>query len=208
MAKITFSEEIYLRALTGKVVAEHILDDYTKIAIISINNTICAAISAATEAVFVSLTEGRAAHFFVDDSNVDQVIQQVIEFNPDGVVLMFGGETPIEETKNLFVKTMHAIAVKNPEFDVILHVRIFAAGGLQEALKDEAVEIYAEENEMGVYTVDLDNSLLIFSSIHVDDDDYDDIIYLEKILEIPVTAEHADLLNRSLRNKTIAWVDA
>jgi hypothetical protein len=121
---------------------------------------------------------------------------------------MFGGETPIEETKNLFVKTMHAIAVKNPEFDVILHVRIFAAGGLQEALKDTAVEIYAEENEMGVYTVDLDNSLLIFSSIHVDDDDYEDIIHLEKILEIPVTAEHADLLNRSLRNKTIAWVDA
>lgn len=205
MAKTTFAEEIYLRALTGKVVAEHVLDDYTKMAIISVNNTICASISAATEAVFVSLNEGRAAHFIVEDNNVEQVVESVIDFDPDGVILMFGGETPIEETKKLFVKTMKAIAEKNPEFDVILHVRIFAAGGLQEALKEEAVQNYAEENEMGVYTVDLDKGLLIFSSIHVE---MNNEIHLHKILEVPVTAEHADLLNRSLRDKTIAWVDA
>ncbi len=205
MAKTTFAEEIYLRALTGKVVAEHVLDDYTKMAIISVNNTICTAISAATEAVFVSLNEGRAAHFIVENDNVEQVIQEVIDFDPDGVVLMFGGETPIEETKELFAKTMHAIAEKNPEFDVILHVRIFAAGGLQEALKDETVQRYAEENEMGVYTVDLDHGLLIFSSVHVEENNE---IHLHKILEVPVTAEHADLLNRSLRDKTIAWESA
>lgn len=204
MAKTTFSEEIYLRALTGKVVAENVLDDYKKMAIISVKNTICASISAATEAVFVSKTGGRAAHFFIENDNVEQVIQQAIEFDPDGVVLMFGGETPIEETKKLFVKTMEVIARENPEFDVILHVRIFAAGGLQEALKIQAVQDYAEENEMGVYTVDLDTGLLIFSSLHVEDQEF----HLHKILEVPVTAEHAELLNRSLRDKTIQWVDA
>ncbi len=205
MAKTTFAEEIYLRALTGKVVAEHVLDDYTKIAIISVNNTICNAISAATEAVFVSLNEGRAAHFIVQKDNVPQVVQSVIDFDPEGVILMFGGETPIDETIELFVQTMRAIAEKNPEFDVILHVRIFAAGGLQQALKDELVQRYAEENEMGVYTVNLDKGLLIFSSIHVETDNQ---IHLHKILEVPITAEHADLLNRSLRDKTIAWVNA
>ncbi len=202
MAKTSFAEEVYLRALTGKVVAEHVLNDYTKIAIISVKNTICTAISAATEAVFVSLNESRAAHFFVDDSNVEQTVQEVIDFEPDGVVLMFGGETPIEETKKLFIKTMHAIAASNPEFDVIIHVRIFAAGGLQEAMKDAAVREYAQENEMGVYTFDLDKGLLIFSSIHAEDENN---IHLHKILEVPVTAEHADLLNRSLRDKTLTW---
>jgi hypothetical protein len=203
MAKTTFSEEIYLRALTGKVIAEHVLDDYKKMAIISVKNTICAAISAATEAVFVSKTGGRAAHYFVEENNVEDVIQAVGEFDPDGVVLMFGGETPIEETKKLFVKTMEAIAKEEPDYDVILHVRIFAAGGLQEALKVPVVQEFAEENELGVYTVDLDNGLFIFSSIHVEDQDF----HLEKILEVPVTAEHAELLNLSLRDKTLTWTD-
>ncbi len=203
MAKTTFSEEIYLRALTGKVIAEHVLDDYKKLAIISVKNTICAAISAATEAVFVSKTGGRAAHYFVEENNVNDVVQAVDEFDPDGVVLMFGGETPIEETKKLFVKTMEAIAKGEPEYDVILHVRIFAAGGLQEALKIPVVQEFAEENELGVYTVDLDNGLFIFSSIHVEDQDF----HLEKILEVPVTAEHAELLNLSLRDKTLTWTD-
>jgi hypothetical protein len=203
MAKTTFSEEIYLRALTGKVIAEHVLDDYKKLAIISVKNTICAAISAATEAVFVSKTGGRAAHYFVEENNVEDVIQAVGEFDPDGVVLMFGGETPIEETKKLFVKTMEAIAKEEPDYDVILHVRIFAAGGLQEALKVPVVQEFAEENELGVYTVDLDNGLFVFSSIHVEDQDF----HLEKILEVPVTAEHAELLNLSLRDKTLTWTD-
>ncbi len=203
MAKTTFSEEIYLRALTGKVIAEHVLDDYKKLAIVSVKNTICAAISAATEAVFVSKTGGRAAHYFVEENNVEDIIQAVGEFDPDGVVLMFGGETPIEETKKLFVKTMEAIAKKEPDYDIILHVRIFAAGGLQEALKVPVVQEFAEENELGVYTVDLDNGLFIFSSIHVEDQDF----HLEKILEVPVTAEHAELLNLSLRDKTLTWTD-
>jgi hypothetical protein len=203
MAKTTFSEEIYLRALTGKVIAEHVLDDYKKLAIISVKNTICAAISAATEAVFVSKTGGRAAHYFVEENNVEDVIQAVGEFDPDGVVLMFGGETPIEETKKLFVKTMEAIAKEEPDYDVILHVRIFAAGGLQEALKVPVVQEFADENELGVYTVDLDNGLFVFSSIHVEDQDF----HLEKILEVPVTAEHAELLNLSLRDKTLTWTD-
>ncbi len=204
MAKTTFAEEIYLRALTGKVVGEHILGVYNKVAVISVKNIICSAISAAVEATFVMKTQGRAAHFVAEEGNVEDVVKQVEKFDPNAIVLMFGGEIPIEETKKLFVETLKALADADIEADIIVHVRIFAAKGLEEAVKDKDVVDYLQSNEVYVYTVDFDRGFVLFNDVYVEDNGE---IVLSKISEIPVTVEHADLLNRSLRDKTVEWKD-
>ena len=200
MAKTTFAEEVYLRALTGKVVGESILGGYNKVAFVAVRNTICSSISAAAEAAFVMTSKGRAVHLIVEGDNADQVAAAVKEFDPEAVILMFGGESPIEETKKLFVEALKAIAAAEIDADLILHVRIFAAGGLDEALKVPEVEEYLAESDVYVYTVDLDKGFVVYNSIY-----FEEKPQLDRLGEIPVTAEHADLLNRSLRDKTLSW---
>jgi len=102
MAKTTFAEEVYLRALTGKIVGAHVLGDYEKVAVISLMNILCSATAAAAEAVYSENTGGRAAHFIVESGNVTETINQVIDFEPEAVLLLFGGETSFDETKVLF----------------------------------------------------------------------------------------------------------
>jgi hypothetical protein len=204
MAKTTFAEEIYLRALTGKMIGSDVLAGYNKVAIVAPKNTICSAISAAAEATFTDRTGGRAGHFVVEEGNASQVAEEVVQFNPDAVVLMFGGETPIEQTKKLFLDTLNALRQAELYKDLIVHVRIFAAGGLQEALKDESLRNYLKQNDLFVYTVDFDNGYLLLNEIDVEaSGDF----HLHRIAEFPVTVEHAELLNRSLRDKTIQWKD-
>jgi hypothetical protein len=203
MAKTTFSEEIYLRALTGKVIAKSVLADYSKLAVISPKNIICSSLSAACEAVYSEITDAPAMHFTVESGNIQQTIDEVMEFQPDGILLMFGGETPIEETKKLFVDTLKALAQAEANADVIVHVRIFAAGGLHEAIKDKEIKSYLDEVAFAsVYTFDLDNGKFVYSDALFTDTDE---IILEKNFEIPITLEHADLLNRSLRDLTYEW---
>ncbi len=205
MAKTTFAEEVYLRALTGKIVGAHILSEYNKVAVISVKNTICSSLSAAAEAVFTLETGGKAGHFVVEKENVAGVISEVEKFNPDAVLLMFGGESPIEETKALFIETLRALAETNRELDIIVHVRIFAAGGLNEAIKDDKILSYLQNNEVTVYTVDFEKGELLYNNIYLPDAS---TVKLERIAEVPLTVEHTDLLNRSLRDKKVNWIDA
>ncbi len=205
MPKTTFAEEIYLRALTGKVVGQHILSEYNKIAVISTRNIICSALSAAAESVFSADSGGKGKHFVVNESNVNEVIQSVEKFSPEAILLMFGGETPIEETKKLFTETLKQLAKTNREYDIIVHVRIFAAGGLKEAIEDQQILTYLQNNRATVYTVDFEKGELIYNEIYLASKE---TIQLEQIAEIPLTVEHADLLNRSLRNKKVNWIDA
>ncbi len=204
MAKTTFGEEIYLRALTGKIVGAQMVADYAKVAFISPKNIICGAISAAAEAAYIQETGAQAAHIIVEAGKEAEAVAAVAEFQPEAIVLMFGGETPIEETKALFLATLKALAEAELLADLVVHVRIFAVGGLQEALKDEATREYLLDNDVFVYTANLDKGLFIYNIAIINEDNS---IALDELLAFPVTVEHADLLNRSLRDKTLQWVD-
>lgn len=204
MPKTTFSEEIYLRALTGKVVGEAILSEYNKVAVISTKNIICSALSAAAEAVFSNNTNGTISHFIVEENQIEPTIKSVIEFKPEAVLLLFGGETPIEQTLLLFNQTLQELAKSNQEMAIIFHVRIFAAQGLHEAVKEKSVLSFLQNNEIFVYTIDFEKGKLVYNEIYIPTSQK---IKLEPILEVALTLEHADLLNRSLRDKTISWVN-
>ncbi len=204
MAKTTFGEEIYLRALTGKIVGAQMIADYAKVAFVSPKNIICGAISAAAEAAYILETGAQAAHFVVEPGKEAATVDAIADFQPEAVVLMFGGETPIEETKAMFVATLKAMAQTELYADLVVHVRIFAAGGLQQALEDADIREYLLDNDVFVYTADLDKGLFIYNAAIFNDDNS---IMLDELLAIPVTVEHGDLLNRSLRDKTVQWVD-
>ncbi|WP_367883669.1 hypothetical protein [Thermococcus peptonophilus] len=105
---------------------------------------------------------------------------------------------PIEETKRIFVETLRQFAEQDvPGGAFVIHVRIFAAGGLAEALKDEKIREYLGKKDLFVYTVGFDEGKVYVNKILLDGEE----IKLEKIAEYQVTLEHADLLNRSLKDR-------
>ncbi len=203
MAKTTFAEEVYLRALTGRLIGEDLLASYNKVAVVSMKNIICCSTAAAAEASFISQTGGKAWHFMVEKGEENSIAKQLEEYDSEAILLLFGGETPIQEAKELFSKLLEEMASLDIIADIVIHVRIFAAGGLDEAIKNEKVKEYLQKRNVYVYTFDLDNGMMLVHEIEINDG-----ITLHRIAELPITCEHANLLNKSLRDKKIAWVEA
>ena len=201
MPLTTFEEEIYLRALTGRMVGKAVSDlGVNKLAVVAPRNIICSSIATATEAAFLDHSGGVTYHFLVEPGKEAEIAGRLVEFKPQATLLQFGGETPIEETKKSFVELMKQMAEKNVPGDIVVHVRIFAAGGFAEAVKDEKVKNYLQERNVLVYTVDFDKGKVLVNKIELEDE-----LKLVPIREYHVTLEHADLLNRSLKDRRIAF---
>ncbi len=201
MPLTTFEEEIYLRALTGRMVGKAVSDlGVNKLAVVAPRNIICSSIATATEAAFLDHSGGVTYHFLVEPGKEAEIAGRLVEFKPQATLLQFGGETPIEETKKSFVELMKQMAEKNVPGDIVVHVRIFAAGGFAEAVKDEKVKNYLQERNVLVYTVDFDKGKVLVNKIELVDE-----LKLVPIREYHVTLEHADLLNRSLKDRRVTF---
>ena len=207
MPLTTFEEEIYLRALTGRLVGKAIAGlGVNKLAVVAPKNIICSSIAAATEATFIEASGGVTRHFMVEpDVNEEEVVRRLVEFAPQATLLQFGGETPIEVVKRSFVKTLKEMADRKVPGDVVVHVRIFAAKGLDEALTYEEVRSYLKERSVYVYTVGFDEGKIYVNKVIIGDDGS---YTIEKLMEYQVTLEHADLLNRSIRDRRITFQEA
>ncbi|WP_297490021.1 hypothetical protein [Thermococcus sp.] len=202
MAKTTFEEEIYLRALTGRLVGKALADlGLNKVAVVASGNVICSSIATATEATFITLGGGVTYHFLAEKGKEAEMAERVKAFAPQVTVLQFGGETPIEETKEIFVETLRQFAGKEVPGAFVIHVRIFAAGGLAKALEDERIREYLSKKDLFVYTVGFDEGKVYLNKIVLDGGE----IKLEKLAEYQVTLEHADLLNRSLKDRSVTF---
>ncbi len=202
MAKTTFEEEIYLRALTGRLVGKALADlGLNKVAVVASRNVICSSIATATEATFITLGGGVTYHFLAEKGKEAEMAERVKAFAPQVTVLQFGGETPIEETKEIFVETLRQFAGKEVPGAFVIHVRIFAAGGLAKALEDERIREYLSKKDLFVYTVGFDEGKVYLNKIVLDGGE----IKLEKLAEYQVTLEHADLLNRSLKDRSVTF---
>ncbi len=202
MAKTTFEEEIYLRALTGRLVGKALADlGLNKVAVVASKNIICSSIATATEATFITLSGGVTYHFLAEKGKEADTAERVKAFGPQLTVLQFGGETPIEETKEIFAETLRQFAEKDVPGAFVIHVRIFAAGGLAKALEDEKVREYLSKKDLFVYTVGFDEGKVYVNKIVLEGGE----IKLEKLAEYQVTLEHADLLNRSLKDRSVTF---
>ncbi len=198
---IDLAEKIYLQALTARLVGEDLLASYNKVAVVSMKNMICSAMAAASEACFIAQTGGKAWHFIIDEGNEKEIAGKLEEYDSDATLLLFGGETPIEKAKEMFVKLLEEMALLDIKADIIIHAHIFAAGGVNEAIKNERIVEYLKKRNVYVYTFELDNGIMLVHEIEFNGD-----ITLHQLAELPITCEHANLLNRSLRGKKMAWV--
>ncbi len=203
MPLTTFEEEIYLRALTGRLVGKAVADlGINKLAVVAPKNIICSSIATATEASFLDNSGGVTRHFLIEiNKNEDEVARRLKEFKAEAVLLQFGGEDPIEEVKKSFVKLLKSMANEGVPGAIVFHVRIFAAGGVKEALSDSLIKDYLSKRPLFVYTVDFDNGKVYVNKMVLSDGE----IKLEKIKEYQVTLEHADLLNRSLKDRKVTF---
>lgn len=202
MPLTTFEEEIYLRALTGRLVGKAIADlGINKLAVVAPKNIICSSIATATEASFLDHSGGVTYHFMVDNGNEEEIAKRLKKFNAQIVLLQFGGETPIEETKKSFVNLLKAMAKESVPGAIVFHVRIFAAGGVKEALSDQEIAEYLAGKDLYVYTVGFDEGKAYVNKVEIECGE----LKLEKLAEYHVTLEHADLLNRSLRDRRLAF---
>ncbi len=200
MPLTTFEEEIYLRALTGRLVGKALSDlGLNKVAVVASKNIICSSIAAATEATFLTLSGGVTYHFMVEHGREKELAKRLKEFAAQAVLLQFGGETPFDETKKSFVELLKAMAEEDVPGSLVVHVRIFAAGGLKEALEHEEVKKYLETKEVFVYTVGFDEGKVYVNKVTIPS------LELTKLAEYQVTLEHADLLNRSLKDRKITF---
>lgn len=199
----TFEEEVHLRALTGRLVGKALADlGVNKLAIVAPKNTICSSIAAATEAGFIDHTGGVSRIFLTEPgSDEASAVERLAEYGAPVVLLQFGGETPIDVVKKSFVETLKHMAEKGLGETLVIHVRIFAAGGLDEALKDAKIKDYLASRNIVIYTVDFDRGLVLINKGRIEGDK----VVLEKIREYPVTLEHADLLNRSIRQRKVSF---
>ncbi len=204
MALTTFEEEIYLRALTGRVVGRAIADlGANKVAVVAGKNIICSSIATATEAAFLDKAEGRVYHFLYED-NAEELASRLLEYGPELTLIQFGGESSKEEVIASFKDLVKALARKQLWSDLLIHVRTFAAGAFDEALKDEEVKAYLSNVGLYVYTVDFDKGLFLLNEI-VLDEEAEKGYHLTPILEYSLTLEHVDLLNRSLKDRRVAF---
>ncbi len=207
MPLTTFEEEIYLRALTGRLVGKALADlGVNKLAVVAPKNIICSSIATATEATFIEASNGVTYHYMVEpEANEAEIAERLASFTPQVTLLQFGGETPIEIVKRSFVKLLKEMAAKRVPGDVVVHVRIFAAKGFDEALKDPEVREYLRTRNVYVYTVGFDEGKVYINRIVINEDS---TYTLDKIREYQVTLEHADLLNRSIKNRRLAFQEA
>jgi len=203
MPLTTFEEEIYLRALTGRLVGKAIADlGINKLAVVAPKNIICSSIATATEAAFIDHTGGVTYHFMVElGNNEEEIAKRLKDFGAQVVLLQFGGESPIEEVKKSFVKLLEAMAKEQVPGAIVFHVRIFAAGGVKEALSNEEIKKYLEGKDLFVYTVGFEEGKVYVNKVKIEGGE----TKLEKLTEYHVTLEHADLLNRSLKNRKVTF---
>lgn len=202
MGITTYEEEVQLRILTGKEVGKLISRmGVSKLAVISVSNLICNVLSSSAIATFIE-KGGVAYNFIVEPSRTEEEIaERVKSYGPDAIALMYGGELPVEDLKTSLRKILKAFAAKNIQGRLIFHVRAFLAGGLDYSLEDSDVKKYLQNNELYVYTADLDNGIMIMNKIEL----IEGKAKLVPLLYSSVAFEHNVLLNKSLAGRSIRF---
>ncbi len=191
MAKTTFEEEIHLRVLTGRLVGKALADlGANKVAVVVPKNYICDAMGSATLSAFIAHSENPGRIFVVES---EEDVQRIADYSPRLIVFQFGGETPAEETKKLFGKVVDRLAEAGVGADVVIHVRTYAMGALDAVTRKD----FFENRNVFVYTVNLDKGIVYINRLEGGK--------LVPVRDYHVTLEHADLLNRSLKDRAVCF---
>jgi len=200
MSLASLEEEIYLRGLTGYIVAKRIFDGYKNIAIITYPDRVCSSLSSSLVSSLISKQGYRdkiAKIYLYDDNKLNDIAKDIVKNNFDSVFIVYGGEQKISYVSEITKKTMLALKNAGYKNSLLIHVRIWiATKQLSEILNDEIREYLKSLKEIRVFTADLQNKLFLFHKVKIDNE-----IKLEKYAEEKLTDEHVELLKKSVPPK-------
>ncbi|MCG2882760.1 MAG: hypothetical protein L7G81_00410 [Candidatus Nanopusillus sp.] len=200
MSLASLEEEIYLRGLTGYIVAKRIFDGYKNIAIITYPDRICSSLSSSLVSSLISKQGYRdkiAKIYLYDENKLDDIAKDIVKNNFDAVFIAYGGEQKISYVSEITKKTILALKNAGYKNSLLIHVRIWiATKQLSEILNDEIREYLKSLKEIRVFTADLQNKLFLFHKVKIDNE-----IKLEKYAEEKLTDEHVELLKKSVPPK-------
>ncbi|MDP7975386.1 MAG: hypothetical protein RAK24_04420 [TACK group archaeon] len=197
MSRASLEEEVYLRALTGRLVGQHLFEGMDKVLILSHPDRICESISAAAIVAFFDRTgygEGRVKVLTFDGTQ--EIGGQVLQFKPDGVYLAFGGEERMTEVGELTIEALKQLMAAGYAGSLLIHVRVWlATKQLSFALSQGDILAWLKSlREIRVFTADASARKFSFFRVKIADGKTE----LYKYAEEDITQEHADLLKRSL----------
>ena len=199
MANITLSEQYTLRALTGRVVGQALAQGLPEASLGVLTNKtfICASLTGALEAAYLTEKGGLTQVKTFIAEGPEAVAEGVRALkDADLLFLAFGGEAGPETNRPLTEAALKAIKEEGYVGEVFFHVRIWVPGFVKEALAaDEETKGYFEELPMSTFTFDLEKGLFILNDVYFDEDGE---LKAEPVRVMPITAEHLDLLKRSL----------
>ncbi|MCG2868026.1 MAG: hypothetical protein RXO65_00620 [Candidatus Nanopusillus acidilobi] len=200
MSLASLEEEIYLRGLTGYIVAKRIFDGYKNIAIITYPDRICSSLSSSLVSSLISKQGYRdkiAKIYLYDENKLDDIAKDIVKNNFDALFIAYGGEQKISYVSEITKKTILALKNAGYKNSLLIHVRIWiATKQLSEILNDEIREYLKSLKEIRVFTADLQNKLFLFHKVKIDNE-----IKLEKYAEEKLTDEHVELLKKSVPPK-------
>jgi len=90
MSLASLEEEIYLRGLTGYIVAKRIFDGYKNIAIITYPDRICSSLSSSLVSSLISKQGYRdkiAKIYLYDDNKLNDIAKDIVKNNFDSVFI-------------------------------------------------------------------------------------------------------------------------
>ncbi|MFQ1021434.1 hypothetical protein [Tardisphaera saccharovorans] len=196
-SRASLEEEVYLRALTGRLVGLHLFEGVNKLLILSHPDRICESIStAAIVAYYERAGYGEGKVKVVNFDGTQKIGDQVVQFKPDGVYLAFGGEERMTEVAELTTEAFKQLMAAKYAGSLLVHVRVWlATKQLSFALSQAEVLAWLKSlREIRVFTADASARKFSFFKVKISDGKTELIKYAEE----DITQEHADLLKRSL----------
>ena len=192
-------EELYLRALTGRLVGEHLFDGFKKVAVLAYPDRICAAMAATALTSFTYLTgyrDGFGAVYTYEKDKIDGIAKDIVNKKFDVVYVAYGGEQKLSIVNEAFIESLRALAKAGYRGALAIHVRIWlATKQLSTVLAQEDLRKFLEQlPEVRVFTADLQNKKFLFHRVKFVEGKPSLATYREALL----TDEHVDLLKRSI----------
>jgi len=193
----TFEEEIKVRSLTASKLADLLVEQYNKIALLSIKDNFC--ISLVSTLYSKIIEKGKFSEiFFISD--LETTINEVINFQPEVICLFIGGglnkEKVIQYTKDI----LELIKDFSYEGDIFIHARTYLMTEKLNKVLNNSLKNYLVER---VYTFSFDLDKGLMKILYIDLEEGKE----EVLRETNILFVHNELLNKSLLKRKIKFED-
>jgi len=190
-----FEEEIKVRSLTASKLGDLLVEQYNKIAILSIKDNYCVAL---TSTLYSKIIEkGKIAElFYITD--LENTISEVINFQPEVICLFIGGglnkDNVIKKTK----EALRLIKESSYDGDLFIHARTYLMTEKLKKVLNSSLKNYLMERTY-TFSFDLDKGIMKILYLDLEKEKE------EVVREVNLLFLHNELLNKSLLGRIIKF---